>query len=223
MPRTARIAPGGIVFHVLNRANARAQVFARSQDYVAFERVLCETARAVPIRILAYVVMPNHWHLVLWPERDGELAAFIHRLATTHVRRWHLHRQTVGLGHLYQGTYKSFPVQEDEHLLVVLRYVERNPVRAKLVKRAEDWRWSSLWRRLHPEAAEGRLALCAWPVEGPRNWLDFVNTCESQHQLDTLRASATKGRPFGDGTWQWRTAKVLGLESAFRPRGRPRT
>jgi len=222
MLRTARVAPGGIVFHVLNRANAQARVFERSPDYAAFERVMCDTVRAVPMRILGYVIMPSHWHLVLWPERDGELAAFMQRLTTTHVRRWHLHRQTVGLGHLYQGTYKSFPIQEDEHLLVVMRYVERNPVRAKLVERAEDWRWSSFWRWLHPEVVDGMPPLCPWPVERPPNWPDYVNTCEPQAQVDTLHGSIAKGRPFGGGAWQWQTTKALGLESTFRPRGRPR-
>ena len=129
MPRTARIAPGGMIFHVLNRANARARIFAKDGDYAAFERVLCETLTRKPMRVLGYLVMPNHWHLVLWPECDGDLAAFMQRLTTTHVRRWHLHRKTVGCGHLYQGTYKSFPIEADEHLLTVLAYVERNALR----------------------------------------------------------------------------------------------
>ena len=121
-----------MVFHVLNRANARARIFAKDGDYAAFERVLCETLVRKPMRILGYLVMPNHWHLVLWPEHDGELGAFMQRLTTTHVRRWHLHRRTVGCGHLYQGTYKSFPIEVDEHLLTVLAYVERNALRRDL-------------------------------------------------------------------------------------------
>ena len=97
----------------------RARIFAKDGDYAAFERVLCETLERKPMRILGYLAMPNHWHMVLWPEHDGELAAFMQRLTTTHVRRWHLHRKTVGCGHLYQGTYKSFPIEADEHLLTV--------------------------------------------------------------------------------------------------------
>jgi putative transposase len=108
MPRTARVAPGGMVFHVLNRANAQARIFAEDADYAAFERVMQQTLAKKPMRILGYLIMPNHWHLVLWPERDGDLAQFMHRLTISHVRRWHLHRKTVGCGHLYQGTYKSF-------------------------------------------------------------------------------------------------------------------
>jgi putative transposase len=103
-----------MVFHVLNRANARARIFGKEADYAAFERVMKETLARKPMRILGYLIMPNHWHLVLWPEHDGELGAFMQRLTTTHVRRWHLHHKTVGCGHLYQGTYKSFPIGEEK-------------------------------------------------------------------------------------------------------------
>lgn len=116
MPRTARCAPGGMLFHVLNRGNARAQIFDDDDDH-AFQRVLTETLSHVPMRLLAYCLMPNHWHLVLWPREDGHLGAFMRRVTTTHVRRWHVHRQSVGAGHLSQGTYKSFPIQKDKHLL----------------------------------------------------------------------------------------------------------
>jgi putative transposase len=222
MPRTARIAPGGVVFHVLNRANARARIFAKEADYAAFEQVMNETLARKPMRILGYAIMPNHWHLVLWPERDGELGAFMQRLTTTHVRRWHLHRHSVGCGHLYQGTYKSFPIEADEHLLTVLRYVEQNALRAGLVRRAEDWRWSSLWRWRHPELTKGAPPLTPWPVERPTGWLLQVNRPPSEAIAESVRTSIGRGRPFGSETWQAATAEKLGLESAFRSRGRPR-
>ena len=133
MPRTARVAPGGLVYHVLNRAVARLPLFEKTADYEAFERVLLETQQRHPTRILAYCLMPNHWHFVLWPRNDDELTAFLRWLTHTHTMRWHAHHQTAGTGHLYQGRFKSFPVQTDEHLYAVLRYVERNAVRAKLV------------------------------------------------------------------------------------------
>jgi putative transposase len=133
--------------------------------------------------------MPNHWHLVLWPEHDGELAAFMQRLTTTHVRRWHLHRRTVGRGHLYQGTYKSFPIGADEHLLTGLCHVERNALRAALVERAEDWRWSSLWRWRHPEVTEDVPPLADWPTERPRQWLLQVNRPEAKEELQALQTA----------------------------------
>src|SRR6202035_3812225 len=126
MPRTARIAPGGMVFHVLNRGNARAEIFGDFGDYAAFEKVLAEVLLLFPLELFAYCLMPNHWHLVLRPKNDGDLGRFMQRLTVTHVRRWHEHRGSTGQGHLYQGTYKSFPVQADDYFLTLCRYVEAN-------------------------------------------------------------------------------------------------
>ena len=138
MGRPLRTAPGDLVYHVLNRANGRQPLFEKDGDYAAFERVLAEACQRVPMRILAYCVMPNHWHLVLWPYLDGDLSHFMGWLTLTHTQRWHAHHHTVGHGHLYQGRFKSFLVQQDAHLLAVCRYVERNALRAGLVERAEQ-------------------------------------------------------------------------------------
>jgi putative transposase len=222
MPRTARVAPGGYVFHVLNRGNERRTIFEAEGDYLAFLRVFGEAVERVPLRILAWCLMPNHWHLVLWPRKDGELGQFMQRLTTTHVRRWRLYRQSVGQGHLYQGTYKSFPVEADDHFYTVCRYVERNPLRANLVRRAQDWPWSSLGSARHAAAAEEAPALTAWPAPRPQAWTSLVNAPQTEAELDALRTSIQRGRPFGSAAWQKRTAKRLGLESTFRPRGRPK-
>ncbi len=197
MPRTARMAPGGMIFHVLNRGNARDQIFHKEADYLAFEKVLAETQEQIALRIVAYSLMPNHWHLVVRPLHDGDLGRFMQRLTTTHVRRWHLHRRTVGTGHLYQGTYKSFPIEQDEPLYTVLRYVERNPVRPSLVPRAEQWRWSSLWRWLHPQDHEDKPVLCPWPIQRPSDWLARVNRALTKKELESVRTSVLRGRPFG--------------------------
>ena len=210
-----------MVFHVLNRGVARMQLFEKAADYQAFEQVLRDTLDQSPMRICAYAVMPNHWHLLLWPECDGELAAFMQRLTITHVRRWQEHRGYAGLGHVYQGRYKSFPVESDEHFWVVARYVERNALRANLVLRAEEWRWSSLWQRCHPTGEE-RSLLAAWPIDMPANWLERVNQTDDAQELEALRRSVQRGRPFGQPEWQKEIAKRLGLESAYRPTGRPR-
>jgi putative transposase len=101
------------------------------------------------MRLLSYIVLPNHWHLVVWPQRDGELSSYAQWLTVTHVRRWHAHHHSGGTGPVYQGRFKSFPVETDDHFLTVCRYVERNARRANLVARAENWRWSSLWHRCH--------------------------------------------------------------------------
>ena len=210
-----------MVFHVLNRGVARMRVFEKAGDYEAFERVLGETLAEAPMRICAYCLMTNHWHMLLWAERDGHMARFMQRLTITHVRRWQEHRHCVGLGHVYQGRSKSFPVEEDEHFLAVARYVERNPLRANLVVRAEQWRWSSLWRRGRG-SVEQNSVLAAWPVEMPTDWIQRVNHADNEKELEALRRSVQRGRPYGTPDWQRRIAKRLGLESAYRRPGRPR-
>jgi len=210
-----------MVFHVLNRGVARMQLFEKAGDYEAFERVLAETLLETPMRICSYCVMPNHWQMLLWPQHDGDMAGFMQRLTITHVRRWQEHRHCVGLGHVYQGRYKSFPVEEDGHFLAVARYVEQNPLRANLVVRAEEWRWSSLWRRCRG-SGEQKGVLAAWPVEMPDDWIERVNHVDNEKELEALRCSVQRGRPYGAPQWQRRIAKLLGLESAYRSPGRPR-
>src|SRR5208282_1967474 len=129
MPRRLRAAAGGMVYHVLNRAVGRGTLFVDDRDYLAFERVIERTILAVPMRIAGYCLMPNHWHLVLWPEADKQLSEFMRLLTVTHTQRWHAHHHTSGTGPLYQGRFKSFPIEEDDHLLSVIRYVERNAFR----------------------------------------------------------------------------------------------
>jgi putative transposase len=221
MGRPLRVAPGGYVYHVLNRANARLRIFHKDGDYAAFERVLAEALERVPgIRLLAYCLMPNHWHLLVRPRANGELSDFCRYLTLTHTQRWHALKRHAGTGHLYQGRFKSFPVAPDD-FRTVCRYVESNALRAGLVERAEDWRWGSLWRRQQADQELLRM-LSAWPVAEPRNWLRLVNQPQSQAELEKLRTSVQRGRPYGDDAWAAKVAKKLGLESTLRPRGRPK-
>ena len=124
-------------------------------------------------------------------------------------------------GHVYQGRYKSFPVESDEHFWVVARYIERNALRANLVLRAEEWQWSSLWRRSLGTPEECSL-LSGWPIDRPANWLERVNLTDNEQELDSIRRSVHRGRPFGQPEWQKQIAKLLGMQSAYRPTGRPR-
>ena len=221
MPRSLRLSKGGIVYHVLNRANARMTIFEKDADYEAFEKVLAEAYERRPIRILDYCIMPNHWHMVLWPNEDEDLSAFLGWLTMTHTQRWHANRGTTGSGHLYQGRYKNFPIQEDGHLLTVCRYVAQNPVRAGLVDRAEKWRWSSLWRRVFGDDKAKEL-LNDGPFDRPTKWCEYVNRAESESTLIVLRKSVNRGRPFGDEGWLNKVANEFGMESTLRPRGRPK-
>ena len=219
MGRVPRSAPGGYVYHALNRAVAGLPLFEKPTDYEAFERVLRLALDKHPTRLLGYCLMPNHWHLVLWPRRDGELTAFVRWLTHTHSMRWHTHFQTMGSGHLYQGRFKSFPIERDDHLYRVLRYVERNPLRAGLVRKAENWRWSSLFRR---QAEDDKRLLHPWPIPMPKGWLAQVQKPQTEAELAALRRSVLPGSPYGDTPWQERTARRLGLEHTLRPRGRPK-
>ena len=133
MPRAARKAPGGQVYHVLNRSVGKMHLFGKDADFEAFQRVMIEAHQRYPIRILSYCVLSNRWHFAVWSDADGQVTAFFRWLAHTYAMRWRVAHRTVGYGHLYQGRSKSFPVQSDEHLLTVLRYIERNAVGAGLV------------------------------------------------------------------------------------------
>jgi putative transposase len=165
--------------------------------------------------------MPNHWHLVIWPEKDGELTAFLRWLTHTHSMRWHAHYHTGGTGHIYQGRFKSFPVEPDDHLYTVLRYVERNALRANLVARADDWRWGSLWQRQRGDARQ-QAHLHPWPVAMPGNWVELVNGPQTESELAAVQRAVVRGSPFGSAAWCERTARQLGLQATLRPRGRPR-
>jgi putative transposase len=217
MPRTARASVGGLCYHVLNRGNARDDVFHKDGDFAAFLQLMADANERLPMRILAYVLMHNHFHLVLWPRKDGDLSRWMQWLMSAHVRRYHRHYH--GSGHVWQGRFKAFPIQQDEHLLTVQRYVERNPLRANLVSRAEDWAWSSLaWR---PSGKRPEM-LSDGPVPLPRNWLARVNKPQTETEVAAMQRSIERGTPYGSEPWAKRTATRLGLQSTLRPRGRPR-
>ena len=164
------------------------RLFQKDGDFAAFERNLVRTLESRPMRIVAYCLMPNHWHFVLWPKCDGDLGAFMQKLTITQVRNWQEHRRCVGHGHLYQGRYKSFPIQSDEHYYHVVRYVERNALRANLVDGADEWRWCSLWRRLYADAADN-LLLSDWPMPLPADWVKRVNRAQSEAEVAAIRTS----------------------------------
>ena len=221
MPRRLRISTGGLAFHVLNRAVGRGRLFGGDADYLAMLQVIEETQRRLPMRLAAFCLMPTHWHLVLWPRRDGELSEFMRLLTVTHTQRWHAQHHSAGTGPLYQGRFKSFPIQKDEHFLTVCRYVERNAVRANFVRRAQRWRWCSAGQRAAAGSPAWLLEPGDWPVPAPEDWLPWVNRAQTARELEALRTSAQRGRPFGNDRWQMQTARQLQLQSTFRPRGRP--
>ena len=216
---------------MLNRGNGRAEVFHDEADYAAFVELMALACRRVGMRVLGWCLMPNHFHLVVWPRADGDLAAWMQWLMTSHVRRYH--RGHGSSGHVWQGRFKSFPVQRGRPprsqraagvlgganpLWLLLRYVERNPLRARLVRRAENWRWSSLWWWARP-AAERPLRI--EPAGRPADWLKLVHQPLTEAELAAMRRSVNRGTPLGEERWVGRVATTLGLGHTLRPRGRP--
>jgi len=222
MPRRLRIAPGGLLYHVLNRAVGRATLFDTPADYLAFERVIEFVHQRLPMRIIGYTLMPNHFHFALWPHKDGQLSDFMRLLTVTHTNRWHVHHQTTGTGPLYQGRFKSFPIERDDHALTVLRYIDRNPLRAGRVDRAEQWRWGSLHHYASKNIPSWLMRPADWPVDRRRDWTSWVNAPQSPRELEAIHQSLHRGRPFGSELWTRRMTDQLQLHGAFTQRGRPR-
>ncbi len=218
MPRTARASAADYCYHVLNRGNGGAEVFHTPADCEAFAELIAAAGARRPMRVLGYCLMPNHFHLVLRPLGDGDLSRWMQWLMTSHVGRYRRHYGSSG--HVWQGRFKAFPCQEDGHLVTVLRYVEGNALRAGLVERAELWPHGSLHARKRPP---GPVPLEPLPEIGKvASWVKRVNRPLGESELAAMRRCVARGSPFGSDEWARRTAAELGLESAMRPRGRPR-
>lgn len=219
MTKRPRITLGGYVYHVLNRANGRLRIFRKAGDFLAFEQILAEGLDRVEMRLCGYCVMGNHWHLLLWPRGDGDLSDFMRWVTLTHTQRYHASHGTVGMGHIYRGRYKSFPVQDEGYYLTALRYIEGNPVRGALVRDAGQWPWSSFAARQGRKIA---FALDDGPVELPGDWAQLVHEHFSDNELAQVTQSIKRGSPLGNPCWEQATATKLKLEPTLRPRGRPR-
>ncbi len=221
MGRALRVNEGGYIYHVLNRANARVQIFDNDKDYQLFESILEEAKEKFDMRILAYSIMPNHWHLVLYPKKDGELSKFMNWLTLTHTQRWHVIKKTTGQGHLYQGRYKSFICQDDAHFLTLVRYVERNSKKANLVKKAENWKWGSVWRRENGAEKQKKL-LSKWIIDEPKDYLKYLNEPQNENEEKAIQNSILRGSPYGEDSWVSKIIKRFKLESTVKLKGRPK-
>jgi putative transposase len=168
-PRSSN-APG--FFHVINRSVRKTPLFQRPTDYRAFIGVLAEGLARRPARLISYCVLANHWHLVLGPIGIKELSSLVQWVSATHAVRWHRHRNSVGQGPVYQGRFKSHAIEATGQLMRTCRYVERNALRAGLVRRAQDWPWCSLSERF----SDGiRLPLVSTPFLASDTWVKYVN------------------------------------------------
>ena len=206
-------------YHVLNRGVKRQLLFAKDEQYAAFEELVKETLVRTPLTIFTYELMSNHWHFIVRPEREEDLSDFFQYISGTHAKRFHAERGSSGEGHVYQDRFKSFPVEDDGHFLGLARYVERNAKSAGLVERAEDWQWSGLWRRIHQ--TDGWLT-SAWPIPRQDDWIDRVNQALTGPELAAIGTSIARGRPLGTAVWTERTVGELELQHTMRSPGRPR-
>jgi putative transposase len=217
MPRPPRLMYAGQYYHVLNRANQKAEVFHEPADYDAFVRLMSRAQEQVALPVLAVCLMPNHVHVVVNPAANKDVTKWMHWLFTTHSRHYNDKYQKVG--HVWQGRFKAVITQCDQHLLTVVRYVERNALRAKMVGAAEDWRWSSLHWRL---AVRSPFELTPMPMPLPSWWREFVNQPQTAAELAELRVSVNRQRPFGDPDWVKEQVRLAELEQSLASPGRPR-
>jgi len=218
MPRRTLLGSGGVTFHVMNRGVRRLRLFDDSEDYLTFVGCLAKTLELIPVTLYAFCVMPNHFHLVMRPRGDSDLSHFMKLMTMRHSKRWHRRRRSKGGGAVYQGRFRAFPVQTDHYFYAVCRYVEANPIRAKLVERAEDWPWSSLHQHERLKYG-GILRLEPWPIARPEHWIDLVNAAQNHTEMGQLRKCADSNLPFGAAAWQHAMATLFKTAPSLRPPG----
>ncbi len=192
MTRPRRYTPPDSVLHLVNRGNDRKPLFEADREYEEFLTLVAAIKERCPMRLIAYCLMPNHWHMVVWPEPGQSVSAFCHRLCTMHAIRHRRDTGTIGYGHLYQHRYHSFAVESERQYFAVMRYVEANAARSGLVGQAEHWRWSSLVERCGVE----RGLLSPGPLPLPDEWPALVNQSLPPDMLEETRARFHRTRPY---------------------------
>lgn len=217
MPRIARGFIDGFVYHVINRGNGGQTVFHENRDYQAFVDLVKRSKRVFGVKLFAYCLMPDHFHMIVLPGKAEHLSKWMQWIMTSYVRRYH--RDYGTNGHLWQGRFKSFIVQQDEHLITLMRYVEANPERAGLVNTSKEWYWSS-----HRETLGKRLrtVIDELPIELPKAWESCVHMMLTESDLQRIRESVNRQSPYGTPVWVTTLCRELGIESTIRPRGRPK-
>lgn len=225
MPRPLRPVAEGLIYHVINRGNNRQAVFRKAADFQAFLAALSDLKERKPFDLFGYCLLNNHFHLLIRPQ-ETSISRIVQSLLVSHTQRYHKHHRSGG--HVWQGRFKSPVIQNDEHLLTVLRYIEANPLRAGIVTDAADYRWSSY--RVHGLGEANELVsplvtydeLAASPAGRQRKWARKVHQPLPESVVAAVRRSVETGLPYGAQPWVARLAKKLDLDLTIRPRGRPR-
>jgi len=208
MSRIARYVVPDLPHHVTQRGNRRERVFFGDDDYRLYRDLLREACDKAAVSVWAYVLMPNHVHLILTPSTPDGLARALgkaHRRYAAFVNA----RLRV-TGHLFQSRFGS-AVMDEEHLMAAARYIALNPVRAKLVARAQDWPWSSA--RAHLEGRDDGLARVGpWLERLNGRFADLLETNEAPERVTALRAAEGIGRPLGSESFLIRLAALTGRD-----------
>jgi putative transposase len=210
----------------MNRGNNGADVFGEEGDQGAFLEALERTRGRYPFRLYGYCLMTNHFHLLLKPDRRQSISRILQSLTVAHTSRYH--KGHGSMGHVWQGRFKSPVIQDDGHLLVVLRYIEANPLRAGLVSDLARYRWSSFPAHGHgqPDPLLDSLpeyeGLGRTPAERQARWRQKVLVPQKERELAAVRDSVRSGRPLGEPDFVTAHAEALGIDLNPRPRGRPR-
>ena len=225
MPRPLRPIADGLVYHVINRGNNRQAVFGSEGDFHAFLKAIADLKERMPFDLYGYCLMSNHIHLLVRP-RKLSISRIVQSLLVSQTQRFHrFHRSG---GHVWQGRFKSPVIQDDDHLLTVLRYIEANPLRAGMVERAGDYPWSSF--ACHGEGRNDPLldavasyeALATYAAVRQRRWSAYVHAQPEEAETAAIRRSSATGLPYGEAGWVDRLAARLKLDLTIRARGRPR-
>jgi putative transposase len=221
MPRTARIVIPKYPYHVTQRGNYRQEIFQEEEDRLKYLSWIDEYSKKYQMSIYAYCLMSNHVHFICMPYKKDSLARVF---SSVHMRySQYFNRKKKAAGHLWQGRFYSC-VLEDSHVYAAVRYVERNPVRANLVKQPWEWEWSSA--SCHVEKTrESKVNLGEMSdimdIEGI-NWKDYIKEKEDPKEIDQMRKCTMLGRPWGGSEFIATLSKVLGISLDTRRRGRPK-
>jgi putative transposase len=225
MGRLPRAIDEGLIYHALNRGNNRADVFIGDGDREAFLEALKQTQVRYPFKLLGYCLMTNHFHLLLQPQPGQSISRILQSLTVAHT--WRYHKRYSSSGHVWQGRFKSPVIQDGKHLLVVLRYIEANPLRAAIVTDPGEYKWSSFQHHGMGRADALLSTFPEWEHLGStqsqrrRHWRQKVRASQREAELTAIRTSLRSGRPLGEAAWVERVSDRLGIDPRPRPRGRP--
>jgi len=214
MPRVARVVAEGMPHHVIQRGNRRQQVFFEKEDREYYLEQLLEKSRQYDLAVWAYCLMDNHVHLVVVPQREESLAQAIGETHKSYTRM--INFKKGWRGYLWEGRFKSF-VLDERHLWACMRYVERNPVRAKMIERAENYAWSSA--KAHVDRTKNALLSDCYLLDEIDDWAAYLAENDQEEDLKLFRRHGETGRPLGDTGFLEKLKKKLGIDVGYKKPG----